>query len=500
MERSASCVASTPFCSEPRNSFRGFLPLSFFRKPPSLPTFPSSLASLSLAALLLLAATPLAAQQAAPANTPAALALPNPGTLVPKFSGNYLTELLTLRPLRASYAASPKWGDYYLETLGTDEAFVGNYAEAIADFDAKAPDHAPLSKEAVAQDEVLLNAYTPVDARQAILAAANDHQAIFINEAHHVPMGRAFTLSLLRGLYAKGFRYFAAETLTAKDTDLQKRGYPNRNTGYYTNEPVFSDLIRTAIKIGYKIVPYEYEGPRLANPVAAQNQRERGEAQNLYDRIFKRDPKAKVLVHAGYGHIAKMTMTMDLTPGPFASKNASGTATMMALWFERISKIVPFSIDQTNMMEHSAPQYESGYYQAARADNLLQEAPVVLKNKTGHYFVAPDDPTAYDLVVFHPRTQYEFGRPTWLSENGQRQAYILPGNLGISANTPALVQAFYANEDVKVAVPVDQIEVKPGLNPLPALMLPAGRFHLQVVDGTGKILREWTVTRNGATP
>ncbi len=440
------------------------------------------------------------AQQVAPAASIPAPALPNPATLAPKFDGNYLTEPLVLRPLRATYTASPMWGNYYLETLGTDESFVGNDSEAIADFDAKTPDYAPPSKEAIAQDEVLLKGYTAVDARQAILAAATHRQAVFINEAHHVPMDRAFTLSLLRGLYAKGFRYFAAETLTAKDTDLQKRGYPVHDTGYYTNEPVFGDLIRTAIKIGYKVVPYEYEGARLADPIAAQNQRERGEAQNLYNRIFRNDPKAKVLVHAGYGHIAKSTFTVGFTPGAVTSQTASGDATMMALWFQRITKIVPFSVDQTVMMEHSALQYESGYYQAAIADNLLQEVPIVLKNKAGRYFVNPNDSTAYDLVVFHPRGQEEFGRPTWLSEEGQRQAYVLPDDLGVPATTSVLVQAFYENEPPATAIPIDQLEILPGVNLRPALMLPAGRFHLRVVNGAGQVLREWHVDRTGATP
>ena len=459
--------------------------------------------SLGLAALLLLAAGPLAAQQTAPAVSAAVPELPNPATLTPKFSGNYLAELLTLRPLRASYTASPEWHDYYFELVSQDESFVGSYAEALADADMTGPPPPPQTAadlEAVARAEVQLKAYTAVDARQAILELAAPRQAVFINEAHHVPMDRAFTLSLLRGLYARGFRYFAAETLDEKDTSLQTRGYPTINSGYYTREPVFGDLVRTAIKLGYKIIPYEYTGPKSPDPVAAQNQRERGEAQNLYDRIFKHDPKAKVLVHAGYGHVAKKSFTVSFVPGPFTSQTASGTVTLMALWFERISKIVPLSIDQSIMYEHSAPAYESGYYRAAIADNLLQQAPIVLKNKAGRYFTAPADPAAYDLVVFHPRTLYQFGRPTWLSENGQRQAYILPGDLGIPANTPALVQAFYANEDANIAVPIDQIEVKPGLNPLPALMLPAGRFHLRVVDGTDKVLREWTVDRNGTTP
>ncbi len=463
-------------------------------------TFLLPCAGLGLTALLCFLTAPLAAQQPTPIQPASAPALPNPFKFEPKFEGNYLAALLYLRPLRASCSASPLWRDDYFEDLATKESFVGNDAEAIADFDVRAPAPAPASNEAIAQEEVLLKGYSAVDARQAILELAASRQAVFINEAHHVPIDRAFTLSLLRGLYAKGFRYFAAETLDEKDTDLQKRGYPTINSGYYTREPVFGDLVRTALKLGYKIIPYEYTGLKSPDPIIAQNQRERGEAQNLYDRIFKHDPNAKVLVHAGYGHIAKTTATGELTSRSADAKTSSGTITFMALWFQKISKIVPLSIDQSIMYEHSAPEYGSGYYRAAIADNLLQQAPIALKNKAGRYFTEPDDPAAYDLVVFRPRTLYEFGRPTWLSEDGQRQAYILPGDLGIPANTPALVQAYYANEDAAVAVPIDQIEVKPGLAPLPALMLPAGRFRVRVVDGAGKILREWTVIRSGATP
>ncbi len=448
----------------------------------------------------LLAAAPAVAQQVSPAPASSAL-LSDPSDLVPDFNGNYLTPLLILRPLRDSYTNSPMWRDTYFETLAAAESFVCNDAKAVADFDARSVDADVVqsSNEQIAQDEVLLKSYTPVDARQAILAAATDHQAIFLNEAHHVPMDRAFTLSLLPGLYAKGFRYFAAETLNEKDTGLQARGYPTINSGYYTREPVFGDLVRTAIKIGYKVVPYEHLS-QSDDTLTAQNQRERGEAQNLYDRIFKNNLNAKVLVYGGYGHIAKATYTMRFTQGPLASKPVSGQITQMALWFQKISKIVPFSVDQADMMEHSAPQYENFFYRAAIADNLLQEVPIVLKNKSGRDFVYPNNPTAYDLIVFHPRVLYEFGRPTWLSLNGQRQAYVLPDDLGAPANASVLAQAFYENEPAASAIPVDQVEILPGLSPRPALMLPAGRFHLRVVNGAGQVLRDWHIDRDGATP
>ena len=61
----------------------------------------------------------------------------------------------------------------------------------------------------------------------------------------------------------------------------------------YINEPEYADLIRTAIRIGYKIIPYEQENPKtvtVSDSQEAQRQsiieRETTQAQNLKERIF----------------------------------------------------------------------------------------------------------------------------------------------------------------------------------------------------------------------
>ena len=61
---------------------------------------------------------------------------------------------------------------------------------------------------------------------------------MFFNEAHNVPLTRTLTVELLARLRAEGFNYFAAETVYASDTDLQKRGYPTAKSGFYTMEPI----------------------------------------------------------------------------------------------------------------------------------------------------------------------------------------------------------------------------------------------------------------------
>ncbi len=436
------------------------------------------------------------AQVASPPQVPSP-ALPSPYSLDKSDPSNYLAPLEALRPLRERYIASPQWRDSYFEYLAAHEAFVGNDAEAIADFDlASPPDEDLTDKDAQAAVKAL-DGYHSVDARQAILKLADTHPVVFINEAHHVPACRAFALSLLSGLYSRGFRYFAAETLSEKDTQLQSRGYPNQKTGYYTTEPDFGDLVRTALKLGFKVVPYEYQlkpsqGFNTSdNPLADEELREQGEAKNLYDRIFKANPNAKVLLYAGYGHIAKKTDTFTWSAGDLGAKKAgSGTFIPMAIYFQRLSGIVPFSINQSSLYSRSVPTQESLLYRHIVSQNLVQNAPAVFQNAKDQYYVPPSLRGVYDLVVCQPPVRYQNGRPDWLLMNGHRSPVALPADLPAPTDAAhsLLVQAFYTNEDPSQAIPIDQIELRSGGGTRPGLMLPQGRFLLQVVNGTGAVL------------
>ena len=231
-----------------------------------------------------------------------------------------------------------------------------------------------------------------------------------VNEEHRTPLHRAFTLRLLPMLYAKGFRYFAAETLNESDTALNKRGYPTQQTGSYTADPVFGDVIRTALKIGYQLVPYESIFPTRCipepgNPMSCDDERERGQAQNLVDRILKNDPGAKILIHAGRDHNAEIKI------GPLA---------LMAWHFKEISKIDPYTINQTHMSERRNPADERPIYRYVTRTRVLTGA-TIFQSENGEFWKEE----GHDLKVFHPRAQYEKGRPSWLLMGGLRTSHVI---------------------------------------------------------------------------
>ena len=81
--------------------------------------------------------------------------------------------------------------------------------------------------------------------------------------------------------------------------------------------------------------------------------------------------------------------------------------------------------------------------------------------------------------------------------NGRRTFAPLPADLPQpkDAQHTLLVQAFYAGEDPKQAVPIDQVELRPNINPQPELLLPPGQFLVQVVDGAGAVLSRRQITQ-----
>lgn len=427
--------------------------------------------------LLILANCAVLARQA----TTPGQELPFPGVFMKREpEGNYLGPLVALQKREAAYTASDQWRDMFYTMLSYAHSFVGNDAEAIAYYD-KGQVKVPL-KEA---DSSTLDRYSPRSALAIIGAAANKEQVIMVNEQHHVPMHRAFTTRLLPVLYAKGFRYLAVEGVNETDAQLNERGYPVFGTGLYPAEPVFGDMLRVAMKLGFKVVPYEYRGkcqPKPDDPQFCNNERERGQAQNIYDRILRAHPDAKILVHAGAGHIQE-----------YRSKDI----TIMAAHFKEISKIDPFTVDQIEMMERSAPEYEETDYRYAARKGLVKGPTIFVsaggefwKNRAGQFGTV-------DAQVFHPRVGYRGGRPLWLQADGFRKPYAIGrGKLGNSGPAPSgllLVQAFFAGEG-EGAVPADQVVVSQS-KPKPVLMLRPGDFRVRVIDEAGKVRNEFKLIR-----
>lgn len=377
-------------------------------------------------------------------------------------TARYLAINSELKKEENLFISSPRAYSYF-QLLAVNSSQIGEYQDALTYFyKSMKIQHAPFSK---VNKNVLAN-YQPQNAIKFIETIADNRQVIMLNEGHNLSFHRAFAIRLLDMLYKKGFRYFAAETLSEDDKDLNKRGYPlYGKTGFYTDEPVFGDLIRTALKLGYTVLPYDYGGSRDTFA-----ERDKRAAQNLYDNTLAKDPKAKVLVYAGYSHINK-------------GKGDDDDDTYLAEFFKDISKIDPYTIEETNMIEGGSPEQESEAYKYALTTSMGKE-PAVFCNKEGKPFVL--SPRS-DLEIFHPRSEYQKGRPTWLLMGGIRKYYEFSAEL-CKGKFPCLVQAFLANEGIN-AVPIDQIKVAEGKN-LPVLVLPAGEFLIRVVDAEGKVVNE----------
>ncbi|HYG62308.1 MAG TPA: hypothetical protein VEL74_06985 [Thermoanaerobaculia bacterium] len=146
-----------------------------------------------------------------------------------------------------------------------------------------------------------------------------------------------------------------------------------------------------------------------------------------------------------------------------------------------MSGIDPVTINQYWMTERSMPEYEEPAYQWATGRGLVTR-PVVFRDAAGAFWKPK---AGFDLVVFHPRSQYENGRPAWLRLGGLRSPYLLPMWICGPAKR-CLVHARLAAEG-KDAIPVDQVLVSAG-KPAPALMLPKGDFVVRVEGADGALI------------
>ena len=282
------------------------------------------------------------------------------------------------------------------------ESFAGNNAQALVYWDRN---YRRRSDDAEVADPAQ-GVVREIKAESAVAYVAersSDQQIIMINERHHVSSDRLLTLSLLDPLYRQGFRYFAVEAVWPGD-DINQRGYPTKNTGYYVRDVVLAEMLRHAIALGYEIVAYEIEDWQKDTPDSRSKQARRDywQARNLLDRTLAKDPEAKVLVHCGWGHL---------------QEQATASWEPMAHFVHEIAGIDPLTVDQTRLGERSEPGFEHPLRVEAERQGLAGVDPVILLTEDG-------DPiqigTGVDLRALSPRTQSVNGRPGWMEMSGRR--------------------------------------------------------------------------------
>lgn len=340
--------------------------------------------------------------------------------------------------------------------IATLQVFAGDSCGALKTMEKSYP----LQKENKAPFPM---AVEPLSAIDAIVSQAKYHRIVIINEAHHMSQHRAFILQLLPKLRDLGFMYYAAEALDEDGQLLKKRGYPNRQTGFYTNDHVFGDIIRKALALGLTPVAYEATNENASNvdPIDDINTREHEQCKNLVDRLFSKDANAKAIIHVGFDHaMEKPKIEGGREIRWLASRLAHATGEN------------PLTIDQTEHSERGLGK-ESAQWAHAQKEGWLDK-PIVLKHEDSTFDVSGHFNGLVDMQVFHPPTKLIDGRPDWLIDTGH-SAFAVPDEIR-AVSKRVLLQAFVEGEGDD-AVPFDRLVMMPD-QPRPKLLLVPGKYSI----------------------
>ncbi|MGH8114221.1 MAG: hypothetical protein ACREPS_04085 [Rhodanobacteraceae bacterium] len=374
--------------------------------------------------------------------------------------------------MRRAYASDgqPAFRAIFGQYLSWYQSFIGDYKDAELSFSI---DQKPLPGDA--PSPLSEPGWHPVPALNYIPQLAKNRRVVFLNEAHNIALTRTLTVRLLKPLREEGFNVFAVETLYQSDiAALNKRGYPTAASGFYTREPIYAEMVRTALKLGYKVIAYEADAEHTGNAREAQ------QAENLW-KALKNDPKARLVVNAGYAHIQKT--------GQFLG------AQSMAEHFIKDSGIKPLSVEQTILIPHQNRSMDHPDYDAI-VDAVHPKQPIVFVDKNGKpWSLRP----GYDVSVIFPEEHFVYGRPTWAGLWGARIPVVVNGDV-CQKRYPCMVAARYADEgddaiaaDRMVLDPVplmtiDDIKITNGnySTPIGQLYLrPDHRYRLTVSDEGG---------------
>lgn len=131
--------------------------------------------------------------------------------------------------------------------------------------------------------------------KQELLFMSDTAQIIMFSENHFKPKHRKTLTLLLPELRKQGYSYLALEALSEEADSLLNNGSHVLNSmGYYTREQNYIELLETAQELGFEFVSYDD---------FSQKDRELAQADNIYLKTIKKNPQAKVIVLAGFGHI-----------------------------------------------------------------------------------------------------------------------------------------------------------------------------------------------------
>jgi hypothetical protein len=188
-------------------------------------------------------------------------------------------------------------------------------------------------------------------------------------------------------------------------------------------------LIRTSIKNGYSVFPYEASGLKGAD-------RESAQAENIA-RYLRTHPAGKFLIHCGYNHARE-------------GKMGNHWGASMAERLRELTGINPLTIDQTLYRESVKKYCEHPVY-----DVFKGEETSVLSLASGAQY--RDSDTAWmDIYLLHPRSDGDLKKGT------AANPMITIDLSELDLAKPVILRLYRTERDYTTSVPDDVIELTNG--------------------------------------
>lgn len=378
-----------------------------------------------------------------------------------EYTTDYLLNAEIEKKVISDTTVNSEFTGFKYQMAATNYATKGDYKNALVAWDlAMTPS---INEYTQTKIDSIRNNYTGVNAIEYIIEKSKSSEILIINEAHHNSMHRVFTKTLLKGLHDNGYRLLGLEGLgngAYIDSLLNNRKYPIQTTGFYTKDPQFGNLIRTALKMGFHVFPYE------SGPGKNGKEREIEQAENI-KKVLDARPNEKLLIHCGFAHVLE---------GDYErwGKTMTGRLT-------EFTGIDPLTVHQVQFTERSKPEYNHPMLKA-----LEVQEPTVLIDKRNNPYRYERDQNWADIAVFHANTRYVLGRPDWLFKNEKKRVSIPLTELNLEF--PAIVMAFAEGEDWNVAVPTDMAEIGKGAEEA-VLALDNGIYNIVVTNKQGNSIK-----------
>ena len=320
---------------------------------------------------------------------------------------------------------------FALQLAATDFAFQGDYIGALRTWNEQRPNQKGIPFNTY--DSLFLEQSKIVSAKEYIIERSKKESILILNELHHNPSHRIFASSLLKELYENGYRYLGLEALS--DLEINVRKFATLESGFYTAEPHFANLIKEALDVGFILFGYEASAEAKWDNDKWKN-REIAQAQNIY--LFMQNHKeGKYFIYCGAGHA-------------FEGDN-NGRGLSMAGVLADLTKINPFTIDQNRYSYKADSRYNNPLSESIRND-----LPSVLIHSTGEVFRGSASSYETDISVIQPSSTFENKPFFWLADYGTR--FKVPYEKITSY--PALVLIYREDEMEKGGVPAAVFELK----------------------------------------